>query len=345
MTPACTPIRFPQKALAPVGWAAFLLVLVLQHTATGQQIPQYTLFSLNPYAYNSAFAGSEGTLVATGVYRKQWSGLEGAPEMQHINAHLPFPAISSGAGLRLENNIIGAHRVTQAVVACNYQMGFGDEGQIAIGVGVGYLQYSLDGNRLRAPEGVYPTTGTAFSHNDPRLPEGVAKAGTFIAETGVRLSWGGWEAGIAAQPVFAPLLSTVSADTKNAFQVRSVRHYNLYLSRRFALGEQITLRPAALVKTDGVTTQMEIQMIARWRDQFFVGGGYRGFTDRARESAPLLVGVRLNEKLQMAYGFDMQLGPLSGVQRGSHELLLRYALPQSLGAGKLPPVIYNPRFF
>jgi hypothetical protein len=32
------------------------------------------------------------------------------------------------------------------------------------------------------------------------------------------------------------------------------------------------------------------------------------------------------------------------VQTGSHEILLQYNLGQSFGKGKLPPIIYNPRF-
>jgi hypothetical protein len=33
------------------------------------------------------------------------------------------------------------------------------------------------------------------------------------------------------------------------------------------------------------------------------------------------------------------------VNRGSHELMLRYSLNKPVGRGTLPPVIYNPRFW
>lgn len=324
---------------------SLLLFLLPKASLMAQQIPQYALYALNPYAYNPAFAGNEGTLVATGVYRRQWSGLDGSPETQHINAHMPVPFLSSGVGIKIENDIIGAHRVTQAGFAYNYQIGIGQNGQLALGAGMGYLQYSLDGTRLRTPEGLYPTTGTGFSHNDPRLPEGIVKAGTFVAEAGVRMTFKKWEAGIATQPVFAPLLSTGSTDSRNAFQIKAVRHYILHLGGRFAFGEQITVRPVVLVKSDLAGTQTEAHILFKWREQFLIGGGYRGFLRNAQESAALIAGIRLNEKTQLAYGFDMPLGPLSGTQRGSHELLIKYSLQHPVGTGKLPPVIYNPRFF
>ncbi|MEY3249463.1 MAG: hypothetical protein RL742_1506, partial [Bacteroidota bacterium] len=77
-----------------------------------QQLPQYSLYMLNPYALNPAVAGTENTLILNGVYRQQWSDLRGAPVGQTLNAHLPVYRINSGLGLRLDNDAVGAHRAT-----------------------------------------------------------------------------------------------------------------------------------------------------------------------------------------------------------------------------------------
>ncbi|TNE49794.1 MAG: type IX secretion system membrane protein PorP/SprF, partial [Bacteroidetes bacterium] len=90
-----------------------------------QQAPQYSMYLLNPYAYNPAYAGMGNSLVATGVYRQQWSSLRGAPESQHLNMHLPLYMISSGVGLKAENDIIGAHRTTQAMLTYSLHREFG----------------------------------------------------------------------------------------------------------------------------------------------------------------------------------------------------------------------------
>lgn len=81
-----------------------------------QQVPQYSLYALNPYAHNPAFAGLENTLVATGVYRQQWSRPCWRASCAAFNAHLPIYAISSGVGMRVENDVIGAHNTTQAIL-------------------------------------------------------------------------------------------------------------------------------------------------------------------------------------------------------------------------------------
>jgi len=305
-----------------------------------QQVPQYSLYALNPYAHNPAFAGLENTLVATGVYRQQWSGLAGAPATQHINAHLPIYAISSGVGMRVENDIIGAHNTTQAVLSFSYQMELSRTSLLSFGLSAGWLQYNLDGTKLRAPEGTYAEP--SFSHNESVLPIGKVSAGSPIFEAGVFLQSKKWELGVSAQPVFATKLKEKG---NGAFGLQPVQHYLLYAAYTLPLGENLILKPSGLVKSDLKETQLEVSTMARWRENTFAGVSLRGFGNTSQDAAVLFIGFKLNEKTTLAYAFDIPLSSLSVAHRGSHELLIQYSLNKPIGVGKLPPVIYNPRFF
>jgi len=319
-----------------------ILYVCFSAALAAQQAPQYSLFALNPYAANPAYAGLENTLVATGVYRQQWSGLKGAPLTQHVNAHLPLYVIHSGLGIKVENDAIGAHRTTEALISYDYQFELGRRSILSFGGSAGYLQYSLDGDKLRAPQGTYVEPGGAFEHNDIFLPEGKVQAGTPIFELGIYLQARDLELGAAVQPVFAPVLKeTGSGD----FQLQPVRQYVFSAAYTWSVGENAKIKPAALVKTDAKETQMEVSAIVRWRENIFVGASFRGFTQSSKDAAVLLAGLKINEKTTLAYAFDISLSPLNAANRGSHELLLRYSLNRPIGAGKLPPVIYNPRFF
>ena len=304
-----------------------------------QQAPQYSLYMLNPYAYNPAYAGLENTLVATGVYRQQWSNLLGAPVTQHINAHLPLYVISSGVGVRIENDAIGAHRTTQAVLSYNYQLELGRTALLSAGVSAGYMQYALDGTKLRAPEGTYAEPD--FTHNDPFLPEGKVQAGTPVFEAGLYLQTKNLQLGASVQPAFAPALTLSGA---NALKIEPVQHYFFTAAYNINVGDNLSVRPSAAAKTDFIETQMEISTVLQWNENIFAGASFRGFGSSDRDAAVVLAGLRLNEKTTLAYSFDIPLSPLSSANRGSHELLLRYSLNKPIGAGKLPPVIYNPRF-
>lgn len=325
-----------KKILTPI-----LLLWGFVTVLPAQQTPQYSLYLLNPYAYNPAFAGMENSLVATGVYRQQWSSLNGAPETQHLNLHLPLYRISSGIGLKVENDKIGAHRSTQALLSYSVQRELGRETVLSLGLSGGYLQYSLDGAKLRTPEGAYEPVGV-FLHNDPLLPEGKVNAGAFVLEAGLFLRWKELSAGVATQPVYAPVLE---AQNNGSFRLKPVRHYLGAVAYQVAVGRNLSIRPGVLVKTDLTETQAEISAIIRWRENIFAGASFRGLSSSARDALVLLGGLRLNERTTLAYSFDIPLSALETAHRGSHEILLRYELTKPIGEGKLPPVIYNPRFF
>ena len=306
-----------------------------------QQGPQYSLYMLSPHALNPAYAGLEGTLVATGFYRQQWSGLRGAPLSQQVDAHLPIFAISSGAGIRLQNEAVGAHTTTSAVVNYNYQTEISRGIVLSFGVGVGYMQYGLDGTKLRAPEGTYAEPTGGFTHNDDLLPESKIQAGTPILETGIFLKTAKFTFGIGMQPIFAPVLK---ATNNGNFSLQPKRHYNLLAAYDISATDNLLLQPSVLVKSDITETQTDISLKAVWRENTFAGVSYRGLGATSRDAVVLFAGFRLNEKSNLAYAYDIPLSPLNAANRGSHELCLRYSLNRPIGAGKLPPIIYNPRF-
>jgi type IX secretion system PorP/SprF family membrane protein len=307
-----------------------------------QQAPLYSMYMLNPYAANPAYAGTENTLVATGVYRQQWTGLLGAPVTQHINAHLPLFAISSGVGLRVENDRIGAHTVTNASLAYSYHLALGKQSTLSIGVGGGYMQYTLDGGILRAPEGTYVEPTGVFNHNDDLLPLGKIQAGTPTVETGLWLRSKQLTLGMGIQPLFAPVLEN---NTDGSFRLLPRRNFHAYIDYALELSQRLQLRPSILVKNDIIETQMEISILATWRENTFAGASYRGYSKKSTDALVLLGGLKINEKTKLGYAFDIPLSPLNAANRGSHELLLQYNLNRPIGAGKLPHVIYNPRFF
>ncbi len=326
-------------------YGLIFVVAILWGLAPGrgfaQQMPQYSLYMLNPYGYNPAAAGAENTLVVTGAYRQQWADLNGAPVNRTVNVQLPLGIISSGVGLRLETDAIGAHNITRIAASYNYQTELGRRTLLSIGVGGGFLQYSLDGTKLRAPQGTYVEPTGVFSHNDPLLPEGNLSAGTPVFEAGIYLQVQNFDINLAAQPVFAPALEAA----RTGFRLRAVQHYVVSVAAQFDLSDNLSIRPSVLARTDFAATQTELSTIFRWRENIFAGASFRGLGNSVNDALVALAGFKINEKTTLAYAFDVPLSPLKAVNRGSHELLLRFSLNRPVGAGKLPPIIYNPRFF
>ena len=112
-----------------------------------QQPAQYTMYMLNQYNYNSAYNGLDESLSMTGVFRKQWVSFPGSPIHFNVNAHMPIEFISSGVGLAVEYDVIGAYENISVKGSYSYIFNVGNEGKLSVGLAGRYLQKALDGTK------------------------------------------------------------------------------------------------------------------------------------------------------------------------------------------------------
>ncbi len=313
-----------------------LLILTFAWCALQAQQPaQYSLYMLNPLGWNPAYAGLDNSLSITGVFRKQWVGLEGSPTTQNLSAHLPLYIASGGFGINVENETLGARRWTAASIAWNYQKALGT-GLLSLGIGGGAVQQQLDGSRIRTPDGVYIEPGN-FNHNDIRLPLGAESASVLTFNTGVYYQNDWLDIGFSARNLNEgnATFSTVS------LQLR--RNYNFNLGLHFNAGTALTLHPSLLIRSDLLETQMDFSVIARYNDNMFAGASFRGYSSTSVDAAVIMAGFKLSENMTFAYAYDLTLSELRTVSNGSHEIALLYNLNKIIGKGTPPPIIYNPR--
>ena len=305
--------------------------------AYGQQPAQYSLFMMNKLNWNPAYAGMDNSLSATGIYRAQWVGLEGNPITQNANVHLPLYVFSSGIGINLENDELGAERRTTGTVSYNYQLPVGNRGVLAIGLSAGMAQRTLDGAKLRTPGGDYNIDASIIIHNDDLLPITQINATATTFGAGLYYYSERFEAGISARNLSEPTvnLDAISLELKRAFFFNASGHFDL--------NENLSLHPSALIRSDLAQTQTDIAAILRYNDNIFGGASFRGYNSDNIDAVALIAGFRLSEHITVAYAYDLTLSALNQVSNGSHEVMINYNLNKRLGAGRLPKVIYNPR--
>ncbi|MCB9294883.1 MAG: type IX secretion system membrane protein PorP/SprF [Lewinellaceae bacterium] len=305
--------------------------------AFGQQPAQYSLFMMNKLNWNPAYAGLDNSLSATGIYRAQWVGLEGNPITQNVNVHLPLYVFSSGIGVNLENDELGAERRTTGTVSYNYQLPVGRRGLLAIGLSAGLAQRTLDGSRLRTPEGDYDIDASVIIHNDDLLPISQINATATTFGAGLYYYSERFEAGLAVRNLSEPTvdLDAISLQLKRAFFFNAGGHFDL--------GGSLSLHPALLLRSDLAQTQTDVAAIFRYNDNIFGGASFRGYNSDNIDAVAFIAGFRLNENITLAYAYDLTLSTLNQVSNGSHEVMINYNLNQRLGTGRPPKVIYNPR--
>lgn len=315
-----------------------LLVAFIIGSGWSQQAAQYTMFMMNKFNWNPAYAGMEGSLVATGIYRSQWQGLPGNPVTQNIGVHLPVNVIRSGFGLTLENDALGARQRTTGTLSYNYQMELGRRAILALGGSAGYAQRNLDGAALRTPEGDYSPTDGVLIHNDDLLPVTGVSGSALTYGAGLYLLTERFEAGLAVRNLTEPI-----APVSDALSIQLSRSFFFNAEGHFDLSPMISFHPALLVRSDLAQTQTDVAALFHYNDNIIAGASFRGYDSNSIDAAAVIVGFRLSDNITAGYAYDFTLSALNQVSNGSHEIMISYNLNKSLGTGRPPKIIYNPR--
>ena len=110
-----------------------LLAILSTEFITAQQDPQYTQYMYNMNVVNPAYAGSKESLSLTALYRKQWSGFDGAPETFTFSAHAPF-GDKVGLGLSAIKDELGPVSETNVYADFSYTLEIGGNTKVALGL-------------------------------------------------------------------------------------------------------------------------------------------------------------------------------------------------------------------
>ncbi len=315
--------------------------MLLAGGSWAQQGPQYTMYMLNPYSFNPGYAGLDNSLSITGVYRNQWVNLVGSPETQQINAHLPFYFLGGGLGIKVENDLAGASRNTTASLAYSYWLPVSKKSILSVGLEAGLVQRALDGNILRTPEGTF-SDGQYLSHNDNFLPQGLVSATAPSVNLGLYFQNEKIDAGISVTNLIEPQIALEFEEQRSNIQL--IRNYFLTFGLNLDLGTNWTVRPSTLIRSDLAQTEIHFSSIVQYNDNIFGGASFRGYNPNTVDAIAILAGLKLNERLTLAYSYDLTLSNLNAVSTGSHEVMLNYNLNKPIGKGLPPQIIYNTRF-
>lgn len=311
------------------------ILLALGYVATAQQLSRYSMPWLDPVQFNPAYAGLDNSLSMTGAYRTQWAGLQGQPVGQRFSAHLPIYYLSSGFGVEVERDALGARQLNSFGASYNYQLVRG-QSVWSVGISARMLQLSLDGGALRTPEGIYEDPNTII-HNDDLLPTGPVNSSALALGAGIYYLSESLEGGVSARNLNGPVISFPG------FDYGLERQYHAYLRARFDLLSDWEILPMAYGISDGTQLQISAGANLRYNENLYLGAAYRGHSAATTDAVVIMGGFNLSEKLSVAYAYDVTLSELRTVESGSHEIVVKYNLRQRIGAGIPPPIIYYPR--
>jgi type IX secretion system PorP/SprF family membrane protein len=291
---------------------SFVLFCVIVQAQNNSVFLPFNQYMFNTLLYNPAYAGAKESLSATLMYRKQWIGMKGTPEMLALTGHTPLRNNKIAVGIHVDNLSAGAgaERSNNAFLYYSYRFLAGP-GKLSLGLRAG---------------------GSIISRNLLDVDRKITDDPAFVDETfflpnfgaGVYYYTDRYYAGLSV-PFFLCSNDTIRKVSHD------VRRYNFTGTAGvlLTLTENFKIKPSAYVQytiNNPVLYYLSASFIT-FRDAIWMTGSYK--------STGELIGIlefQINKQLRLGYAYDFSIGNLKGFMSGSHEILLRYDLSYAVRA-------------
>lgn len=318
-----------------VGYLSVAMSQTSNLVSYGQQDPQFSQYALSPAIFNPAATGISEAWVSSLLIRSQWVGLPGAPVSQDLTSHVPVYKLNSGVGIHVTNITAGAQRMTGAGLAWSYHKRMGAS-TLSAGLSGGILQYSLDGSKIITPTGTY---GDVIDHNDPNLPVTLMTKVIPDAAAGIYFFTDDLQVGVSANHLLLPLWAD---NQPSDATVQYNPNAYVYVAYGFDAGINFRIMPNVLYKTDLNAGVVDVNTLVTYDNRLTAGVSARAGVQGTFDALSLMAGVRVADKWQISYAYDITLSELNTVSSGSHEIGIRYSIP--VARPKAGKMINNPRF-
>ncbi|MFK7757298.1 MAG: type IX secretion system membrane protein PorP/SprF [Flavobacteriales bacterium] len=296
-----------------------------------QQDYQLSQFFNDKVSLNPAAAGMGDNCLGI-FFREQWAGFSGNPTTFLVNYHQAVKQVGGGLGItvvsdRLGNQKLGqltnepgagvdGHAITNTGIRLNYSYHFklSNGAKLGVGAALGYQGVAL-GSDWYAVDGVLL---------DEAIPVNPESRGGFDMNLGVYYQAKKFWAGISSTHL------TAQDFNGNLFDFSTARHYYFMTGYQTPVSSSgdLVLFPSALVKSDFVSTSVDVNARLEWKNMFWGGLGVRtgldaltpmvGFNYEIPGSSTFKSSVRLG------YGYDVTLSEIKGFSSGTHEINLGY---------------------
>lgn len=309
-----------------------IILLLLSGTIIAQQESQITQYVYNKLSFNPGVAGENDYGSITGLFRDQWTGIEGSPQIQMLTVNLPTIANRLGFGIHLQRQSVGIQSKTDLSGMYAYKIKFGN-GHASVGLQLSYRNFVNDftDDRLVAINGF---------ENDFSLSQERFSTNLFNVGVGAYYKGPKYYLGISV-PRY--IRADISSDVTSSV-AREVHHYYATAGVDINLSNDWTFSPSALFKTAaGTPFDLDILGMMTFRDQVNLGINLRtgGSQQSLLESVDLLLGLHINKNIFAAIAYDFTTTELNEFENGTFELVVKYSLKSNAG----PKEIQNPRYF
>lgn len=269
-----------------------------------QQLPLSSLYTVNKFQINSAYAGFNSCTEGFLSHRRQWIGINGAPVTNYLSLHSGVGKnIGIGANIVLDKtDIISKFNGTFSFA---YRVRLGDDHNIRFGLSAGVFQLSAS-----------TSSAIVDDPSDEIIQSGNQSSMAFSNEFSVFYNYKKLQIGVSIPQVVETYANFDVNDSPGGFQL--TRHIVGFAEYDISLGEKLSFQPSVLFKTAaGKQNQLDLNGQISYKQLFYVGAGYRS-------SAGLLarIGLNIKDVFTVAYAYEFASNNVNSYSSGSHEIML-----------------------
>jgi type IX secretion system PorP/SprF family membrane protein len=291
----------------------FLLVLLfLPQAAKCQQDPMFSQYYFNPMVVNPAYAGSRDVVSITGLVRRQWMGISGAPVTGGFSVHTPDAARRNGFGFSLVNDHLSYIGQTWVSGAYSYRIPMGKY-KLQLGLQGTLYNWRINWSKahLIDPNDELPM----YYGRNLLLPN--AGFGAFFY--GEKLY-----AGLSLPHLLVNSLDNnrpgISLNSRDSDIASLKRHFFLMAGYVITVDPDFKIKPSVLLKqVYGAPLELDMNLNMYFGGKFGVGASYR--------TGDGIVGIleyQFSRQLRAGYAYDYPFTALRRFTSGSHELMISY---------------------
>lgn len=301
----------------------FALFMLKSHA---QQDPHYTQYMYNMNVVNPAYAGSKENISMGLLYRKQWVGIDGAPQSGTLSLHSPVGK-NVGLGLSVVTDKIGPVEENNIYGDFSYTLNLGGDKRLALGLKSGLTFHKV---------GLFSDIGNGFvpQPNDVVFQENSSNT-YFNVGTGL-FYYTDYYYVAASVPNMLNAKHLVLHDNGNEYQFGSEKqHFFITGGYVFQLSENMKFKPSFMAKSAfNSPVSIDVSANTLFFDKFEAGVSYR-----LQDSFGAMFNFAITPNLRIGYAYDYITSKLNVTTNSSHEFMLLFDLNQ------MKKVSISPRFF
>ncbi len=284
--------------------SSILFTFISITTCSAQQIFLNSLYTVNRYQINSAYAGFNSNMEAYLSHREQWVGMKSAPSTSFFSLQ-SVVGENIGLGGTIAYDQTNLINTFSGAASFGYRIKLGKAHNIRLGVSAGIYQLSINMRKAIVDD---PFDNIILDGNRSQI--------SFKNEVSLYYNYKKLEFGLSIPQMFE------TAKTKNLSaklaNVQLKRHIVAFLGYDIQLNNKWSIQPSLLYKSFNLkNNQLDINAQVTYNNFISLGTGYR-----TNNGFKAQFGVLIKDIFQLAYAYEFSNTHLRKFNSGTHEIML-----------------------